>query len=280
MCRRRTVREFVKYGCRSLGGTVVECTTPSFFSLADRPPPDRASSRSHHNIFFVWTLPTSTTMNQASLNRSLFVTMNNLGVSLIEEGRYDDAIDCFITAVQHINQVLETTGGFPEQPSSMVCLIQDHHQVLSVPISSNEKMFVFRNPLLVSEKRTGSFQVSAKTSLVALYNLAMGYHLSGLQNQCAKRLKQALSYYELSYKMLLDEQHVVVSQAMIILNNIGQIHRLLQNEEGAKNCFQYLLTTMMFVQQTGEASRIQSWDSFLSNVLDLIIQGPFPASAA
>jgi tetratricopeptide (TPR) repeat protein len=219
-------------------------------------------------------------MNQASLNRSLFVTMNNQGVSMIQERRYEDAIDCFISAVQHINQVLETTRGLPERPSSMVCLLQDNHQVLSVPVSSDEKMFVFRNPLLVSEKRTGSFQVSAKTSLVALYNLAMAYHLSGLQNQCAKRLKQALSYYELSYKMLLDEQHVVVSQAMIILNNIGQIHRLLQNEEGAKNCFQYLLTTMMFVQQTGEASRIQNWDSFLSNVLDLIVQGPFPASAA
>jgi tetratricopeptide (TPR) repeat protein len=226
------------------------------------------------------TLRTSITMHEASLNRSLFVTMINQGVSMIKEGRYDDAIDCFITAVQHINQVLDTTRGIPEQLSSMVCLIQDHHQVLSVPISSDEKMFVFRNPLLVSEKRTDSFQVSAKTSLVALYNLAIGYHLSGLQNQCAKRLKQALSYYELSYKMLLDEQHVVVSQAMIILNNIGQIHRLLQNEEGAKSCFQYLLTTMMFVQQTGEASRIQNWDSFLSKVLDLIVQGNFPASAA
>jgi tetratricopeptide (TPR) repeat protein len=219
-------------------------------------------------------------MNQASLNRSLFVAMNNQGVYMIEEGRYDDAIDCFITAVQHTNQVLGTPRGFSEQPSSMVCLIQDHHQVLSVPISSDENMFVFRNPLLVSEKRTDSFQVSAKTSLVSLYNLAMGYHLSGLQRQCAKRLKQALSYYELSYKMLLDEHNVVVSRAMIILNNIGQIHRLLQNEEGAKNCFQYLLATMMFVQQTGEASRIQNWDSFLSNVLDLIVQGPFPASAA
>jgi hypothetical protein len=79
--------------------------------------------------------------------------------------------------------------------------------------------------------------------------------------------------------MFLDEQHVVVSRAMIILKNIGQIHWLLQNEEGAKNCFQYLLTTMLFVQQMGKASQIQNWDSFLSNILDLIIQGPFLASA-
>jgi hypothetical protein len=77
-----------------------------------------------------------------------------------------------------------------------------------------------------------------------------------VQTQCAKRLKQALTYFEFSHKMLIDEQHVVISQAMIILNNIGQIHQLLQTEEGAKKCFLYLLTPMMCVQQIGKASQI------------------------
>jgi hypothetical protein len=124
-------------------------------------------------------------MNQASLDSSLFVTVNNQGVSMIQEGRYDDAIDCFITAIQHTNQFLKTMG-FPEQPSSKVCLIQDPHQVLSLPISSDEKMFVFRNPLLVSEKKTGSFQVSAKNALQSLciiWPLAIIYQVCKINAQ-------------------------------------------------------------------------------------------------
>jgi len=84
-------------------------------------------------------------------------------------------------------------------------------------------------------------------------------------------LDQALAYYEIAYRILVSEQRVLVSQAMVILNNIGHIHRLMGREENAKRCFQRLLTTMVYLQQTGDSNQISHWDRFLSNVIDLIV---------
>lgn len=84
-------------------------------------------------------------------------------------------------------------------------------------------------------------------------------------------LSQALAYYEIAYRILVSEQRVLVSQAMVILNNIGHIHRLMGKEEDAKQCFQRLLTTMVYLQQTGASHQISHWDSFLKNVIDLIV---------
>ncbi len=84
-------------------------------------------------------------------------------------------------------------------------------------------------------------------------------------------LGQALAYYQIAYRILVSEQRVLVSQAMVILNNIGHIHRLLGNEENAKKCFQRLLTTMLYLQQAGDHHQIIHWDSFLNNVMDVII---------
>ncbi len=86
-------------------------------------------------------------------------------------------------------------------------------------------------------------------------------------------LGQALSYYQIAYRILVSEQRVLVSQTMVILNNIGHIHRLMGNERTARKCFRRLLTTMIYLQQSsGHAHELIShWDSFLTNVLDLIV---------
>ncbi|VEU39404.1 unnamed protein product [Pseudo-nitzschia multistriata] len=84
-------------------------------------------------------------------------------------------------------------------------------------------------------------------------------------------LQQALTYYEIAYRMLVSEENVLVSQAMVILNNIGHIHRLMGSEENAKEYFQRLLTTMMYLQQTSDSRQIKHWDSFFTNVVDLVV---------
>lgn len=236
-------------------------------------------------IFFFLCQSSSNTMSNASKR---FIFLNNEGVQMIRNGRYVQAIDCFISAVKLINHNLESLKNVPapcyENPDlGSFGMIHSDHQVLSVPVNSYQSQFVFRNPIVVRQDSTEKALVQDAGShlfMVALYNLALSYHLSALDRQCVQQLEQALSYYALSYKMLLNERDVVVSQAMVILNNIGHIHRLLNNEEGAQNCFRYLLTTMLFVQQSGEAERIQDWDSFMSNVMHLMVDSRQPAAAA
>ncbi len=84
-------------------------------------------------------------------------------------------------------------------------------------------------------------------------------------------LGQALSYYQIAYRILVSKERVLVSQTMVILNNIGHIHRLMGNEATAQTCFRRLLTTMIYLQQQSGHQQIRHWDSFLGNVIDLIV---------
>jgi hypothetical protein len=151
-------------------------------------------------------------------------------------------------------------------------------------------------------------------SSICFYNLALTFHLASLDRQyiglgataigtstttttgptsvditegkkqyphfAREILGQALFYYEIAYRILVSDQDVLVYQAMVILNNLGQVHLLMNDEVTATNCFQHLLTTMVYLQQAGEADRIHHWDSFFSNVLGLISAQPGPAPAA
>jgi tetratricopeptide (TPR) repeat protein len=221
-----------------------------------------------------------------SLPYQPFIEANNQGVFLLLSDQYDDAITFFISALKHVNEniergAVEHLNDVSTMHDLAVYFVIQEGKGLSVPVDAEKEVFVFTNPILVSDEiNRMNYNFSSKLSIVAMYNLALSYHLCAIQKQSLQHIEKALSYYQLAYKILIDESHVVVSQAMAIINNIGQIHRLLRNDAGAKDCFEYLLSTMLFVQQIGESDRIQNWESFLSNVMDFIVDNPKPAAAA
>ena len=232
-------------------------------------------------------------MRNMEMNQELpyqpFIEANNQGVCLLLSDQYDDAITFFISALKHVDENIERGAVGAVQHSNDLSAMHDlaayfviqEGKALSVPVDAGKALFIFTNPILVShEINRLDCNFNSKLSIVAMYNLALSYHLCAIQKQSLEHIQKALSYYQLAYNILIDETHVVVSQAMVILNNIGHIHRLLRNDAGAKDCFEYLLSTMLFVLQIGEADRIQNWESFLSNVMDFVAPNPNPAAAA
>mmetsp|Transcript_46647 Transcript_46647/g.113666 ORF Transcript_46647/g.113666 Transcript_46647/m.113666 type:complete len:330 (+) Transcript_46647:817-1806(+) len=159
-----------------------------------------------------------------------------------------------------------------------------------------DSTYVFQYPIVICEEGTmeeqshNSFHqlhhhrhtssADIKLSLIVLYNMSLAYHRAALDLGSLEVLQCALAHYEAAYRILICENRVLVSQAMVILNNIGHIHRLMNDEDRARACFQYLLTTMIYVQQSGESQHIHQWESFFSNVVDLIAPSPRPAPAA
>jgi hypothetical protein len=171
---------------------------------------------------------------------------------------------------------------------------------------AQQGVFVFGNPVVLAEFEVRNFienpiskEEYSRLSMVCLYNMALSYHLAGLEKHGECDTGQisssrspsidasvdhlfglALAYYEMAYRILVSEQDVLASQAMVILNNVGHIHRLSGDQEGAKKCFQYLLSTMVYLQETGNAGQIHHWEFFFSNVVELILPQPGPAPAA
>jgi hypothetical protein len=115
-----------------------------------------------------------------------------------------------------------------------------------------------------------------------MYNLALANHLDGLQRQCIERLRRAVTYYEASYKLQMHQSLVLsVVHGMSILNNIGTIYQVLNDQQASNKFFQRLLSTMTCLRDSGVVdSTEKSWNGFWSNVTSLMLTITCAAAAA
>lgn len=232
-------------------------------------------------------------MHSQMNTKSAFVALNNNGAMLLQSGHFKESIAYFSSASEllYYDKTQGSSSCFPaEMPvleQGILQCAQDEVQVLNVPVDLGEDIYIFLNPMVIPLEFAGPSledHVFSKLALVvALYNLALSYHLSALEadrDDQQMLLAEALKHYEISYNILLCGKEVVVSQAMVLLNNIGHIHLVLRNNRGARSCFEYLLFTMMLILETGRAGKVKNWENFMSNVMDLIQTGQSAAAAA
>lgn len=234
--------------------------------------------------------------------------LNNEGVNLIEAGLYQEAIACFSKGLSIAKEVLasqadeEDDEDGPDDADSMDISSDSASQTPSChfhKIQEQEAMnscdtkeevysdgpFLFRSPIFIPSSQANdvaSFKYYVKCSFILLYNLALTHHLSALEgSNTTKRLRKALSLYELAYTIQMTEDiQLTVLQTMAIVNNLGLVHTALKNEAKATQCFQHLLSTIMFLTDCDERDSVEQIDGFVSNVMPLILKGSASAAAA
>jgi tetratricopeptide (TPR) repeat protein len=228
---------------------------------------------------------------------------NNEGVSLIESSLYDEAIIEFSKGLTLVKQVLALQGDAEaveaatdsmdtsDEPASHSPSY--HFRKMRDPKVDNEcegqeeilgnEPFVFRAPIYIPSHATDYTSFAVEFSYMLLYNLALTHHLSALSgNNTKKRLRKALSLYELAYTIHMTENiQLTVLQTMAIANNLGQIHTALEDEEKSLQCLQHLLSSIMFLTDCGDRDAIEQMDGFITSVMPLILVGSSaPAAAA
>ena len=247
-----------------------------------------------------------------SYNRAIH--LNNEGVAFIETCQYDRAIASLLSATQVIKEELASDKRSSRDPCS-----RNHHchngasssttgegmvdqcalhstdcdfretalpRFLDYCQSSSSAetprpRFVFRFPINARPSETPCF---VKLSIIALYNLALSFHLSAIESSNKAKLSKALMLYECTYQVQVEEQvELCFVHPLAIINNVGHIHALLDHHDQAALSFGHLLSIMLcFIDQsigcTDEAA--ETWDGFLSNVFDLMLKTPSPAAAA
>jgi tetratricopeptide (TPR) repeat protein len=224
------------------------------------------------------------------------VDLNNTGVAFLESGNYAQAVSALTSALGLVKQELAAndlisteprTTQFSNRYSSKIKfefrITETPGMVLSMT-NNSKPSFIFRFPI---KPKSGLTVV--EMSVIIMFNLALALHLSGLENQHRRRLEKALSIYEYAFQIQTQE-HVDLSDIfpLVILNNLGHIHTLLQNYEMAEMWFQDLLSSMLYIldQQSMERPREENktlsscWTGLLSNVTDLIFRASSAASAA
>jgi tetratricopeptide (TPR) repeat protein len=226
---------------------------------------------------------------------------NNEGVTLIESGLYNEAISEFSKGLTLVKKILALQGDDDEADEAETSSEQGsqspsyHFHKMQEPKAKNDcenqeefvsdEPFIFKAPLYIQSRVTDhkSFTYYVESSFMLLYNLALTHHLSSINgNNTQKSLRKALALYELAYTIQTTEDiQLTVLQTMAIANNLGQIHAALEDEEKSRQCFQHLLSSIMFMNDCGERDSVEQMDGFIANVMPLILMGSSaPAAAA
>lgn len=204
-----------------------------------------------------------------------------LGVTLYEKGQVLEATIVFADALsmckhiveydndpkRRINQV-DQSGPF--QPQFGKC----------EKVGTTNDILIFLNPISVNDKLPKS-KLRTTLSLIATFNLAICHHRTAIMNNMDRiSLRKALQLYELAYAIQMQEGiDMTLTPTMIIMSNVGHIHKILGNEDNALQCFQHLLSTLMFLVEAGERDMVWEFDGFFDNILRTVYADS-PAAAA
>jgi tetratricopeptide (TPR) repeat protein len=217
------------------------------------------------------------------MNTSKVVQCNNSGALYMLNGNYDQAVALFRNAVKLTKELLnhsrrlniqrpthgpELLFEFQDAGRSPQLISQDRNAL------SSAESFVSRGVVLISQNDLLDISVLNlyKISMITIYNLALANHLSGLQDRNMKSLKRALEYYEVSYKLHLQEPlSLKPTHALSIVNNVGAIYRLLHEHEKSNMFFSHLLSKMSVLKDSGHVEEsVDRWNGFWSNIIGLV----------
>jgi hypothetical protein len=117
-------------------------------------------------------------------------------------------------------------------------------------------------------------------SLLVIFNLALAHQLSAMQQpqDYVKRLEKSSQLYELVYQLQLEQGSHNANQVnslrftMIIANNSGEIHRMVNNVTKHAMCLQHLLSTMMHLIDSQYPEDYIELEGFLRNTSHLTLQ--------
>jgi tetratricopeptide (TPR) repeat protein len=221
-------------------------------------------------------------LNQKNLSAELYATKSiNLGVELYENGHLQEAVVAFADALavtKHIEywDEIESDG----DSSTNFPPFQPSFGKTERWVTSTNDLFIFLNPIRLPQELPKTKRRKS-LSLISLFNLAICSHRSGiLHNMDTGLLRKALQMYELAYAIQMEEGiDMTLTPTMIIMSNVGHIHKILGNKDNSMQCFQHLLSTIMFLVEAGEKDHIFEFDGFFENILKTVYAHP-PAAAA
>jgi hypothetical protein len=246
--------------------------------------------------------------------------LNDLAADFIECGQYSLAISSLIKALRQLLEQadnesvgcscrhcsLEACLAFSKKTSRSSRLFQKsstfssssskHHPIHRQQTSdelSSEDGYIYRQPIRVRPQSTREgHSMGPALHLILTFNLALVHHLSAMEDEQVSRNKfqKVLRLYELAYRYCIEEEYDQVDCilfTMIISNNLGEIHRVVNNTTKHVVCLEYLLSTMVFMvhymhnnnEDSLELELELELDGFLRNACQLILQGQCAGAA-
>lgn len=173
----------------------------------------------------------------------------------------------------------------------------DHDDADATNTLAGEENFVYRRAICIPTRTLMDFlpdehDRSLVISISTIFNLALAHHLRAMElkddgddndrRYKQLQLKRAVLLYELAYKLQMEGisgSGLSTVFVMATLNNLGQIHKILMQHDTACECFQHLLSTLMFALDTGGVLPVSDLDGFFRNTAFLMFRAPAAGAA-
>jgi tetratricopeptide (TPR) repeat protein len=241
------------------------------------------------------------------------IRLNNMGVASFENNRLEEALDLFQAALTSSKQSIreeeanDSSSGRPsntEQKSGLARMAIASTETrrplpgyppscagtnsCTSPFDKGEEddiksAFLYLHPMKVSESLNLDNEVALNLncSLLCVFNLAVTSHCRAIQTTerdlALSRYKTAVKLYEFSYSLLTTIESDGVNADMLItlaiINNVGVIHNQMERSIQAHQCFERLLSLIIYLRGVANADMYISssteslWEGFHSNIV-------------
>jgi tetratricopeptide (TPR) repeat protein len=209
----------------------------------------------------------------------LATQLNSQGATLLENGQYEEAQFAFTKALKifqqmmnerHNNDVVDQHYQPAKQATSSLdqcmkqILLPVERPTADIP-SSDGEYFIYDSPLGINAcPPNGTWQdISTTDSAIVIFNLALSLHLGSVKSngtqqlsspsetldEQSKQLEMAKSLYELAYRLQgqIDETQCNFRFIFAVTNNLGHVLKSLQKPQRAIQCYEHLLSMLMYV---------------------------------
>ncbi|KAG7337606.1 hypothetical protein IV203_021843 [Nitzschia inconspicua] len=230
------------------------------------------------------------------------VEMNDFAAFLMECREYKRALEIWNYCLTHVPQNQHSsidTEIMKKHKDVMKSCSANHHR-RPVNNGSANKVFVYRNPLRLTESELSRSHVDPEVAMSSnfIFNIALCHHLIALDTfvqqpprsdtdllrhkHCIKRLRGALKLYELGFHLHSKKglEGMSMNYALALINNCANIYETLGSTGKAQRFYHHMLSSLMMMIDGGEAEKVDELEGYLRNASRLILGGKNVAAAA
>lgn len=201
---------------------------------------------------------------------------------MMECGLHDSAIESLSQALKMCRLIMDEAVDFPAPMGTTFDACMEASRLaapkLDARLSCGER-YLYQQAVRIPFNVGSSYRACVMVSTMVTFNLALANQLASCKkvadpSECQAMLRKAVKLYELAFSMQQEEQfdgNTLFTLATV--NNLGLIHSQLNDRMAANQCFEYLLSTLMYFNNSNgqrPANSAEFFDGFFRNASSLI----------
>ncbi len=203
------------------------------------------------------------------------ITLSNSGVALMERGELNAALGALSHSLKFCHIIMDKAmdSSSPMNTSLDACMEASRSGKVDTSRCAGER-YLYQQAVRIPLDVGSNYRACVMISTLVTFNFALANHrISTLKAadpaEAQQMLRNAAKLYELAFSMQQEEgftNNTLFTLATV--NNLGLIHSQLNDRTAANQCFEYLLSTLMYLTDCSKGSDF--FDGFFRNATTLI----------